>query len=301
MTNDKKPVYVIGDTPTAFYLAAQLTLENENVRLLASGLEEPSASLLLNDLSTQQKRTASIKTTSLMREPASAVLLCMAPEKINSGLTYISAPKTLGCPVVSFCHTAETDFINRLLKRVVIPAYFDGWFQTSKENEITFLGCSKGITVSLDENHQHHSVLQKILAKSYVKTTCNPDNNKNFWNYFIPYAACSLFSLQNGPQLRNIAQKSDLRQFMNTLIDELIFLAPEELDINKEQMISGLYQTPNNYHFPILNAIKNKKSGELNFIFDILKTSTKYTKQTTPETYTIIRETFAKLFSDVEE
>lgn len=304
MISDEKqlPVYIIGDTPLACFLAGQLTREGESVKLLGHrGLNVPSATLIIKDNGATQKSTVDIQTDVMMHDAARMVILCLSPDKLKSGLAYVSASKTIGCPIVSFCRTADVRFIETILQRPVISAYFDGWMQSEKDNLLSVWGSSKGITVSMAKDDTHFDTVQRILAKTYVKVAFNADDLHNFWTYFIPYAACSLFSLQHGAKIRDIAQKPDYRRVLNTLLDELLSAAPKTLQADRELISAGIYLTPEHYKFPVAEEVNRGCSGTLNFIFDTLRRQKTYSRKALPLTTEILLKNLRKILSSVEE
>lgn len=297
---DTLPIYIIGDTPTAYLLAAKLTLAEENVYLINGQKSKDNVyNLSFLDNTSSQKSSLQIHTCSLMHQPARMVIFCLDPEKINAGLSFFSAAKAQNCPILSFCKTIDSLFMGKILQKTIIPAYFNGWLQ-QEENSLAFYGTPQGIQVSIDEDNFYFNLIQKIMAKTYLKITFNPDDTQNFWNDFIPNTANSLFALEYGPRLREIAKKQDLRLAYNDILDELISITPDNIDINKEQLINDTYLAPVNYVPFILQNVQNNQSKFLLFLQDTLQKQPIYNTQPFPFIKKIIKQTLKKLLSSVE-
>lgn len=302
MSEETKPIYILGDTPLAYFLTAKLSLAGENVCLLGDikGFRE-SNSILLKDTTTSQKSTVSIQVQTVMHEPARMVLLCLSPEKIKSGLVYFSRAKTENCPILSFCHTANDSLIAKIINQPIFPAYFDGWLKAGIDNSLTYLGAPQGITVGISSRHHHYTLVQETLDKTDIPTDFSSNKLQTFWNYFISYAACSFFSIQNGPHLREIAKKTLYRQNLNTILDELLILIPDNIEISKEQIINSIYSTPLNYKYPVLEGELKQKRAELAYLSDIIHMQSMYNTLKLPTISQLISLQMQKLLSSVEE
>ena len=294
------PIYIIGDTPTAYLLAAKLILAEENVYLInGQKSKDKDCKLSFHDNTSSQKNTLHIHTCSLMHQPARMVIFCLDPEKINAGLSYFSAAKAQNCPILSFCKTFDSLFMGKILQKTIISAYFNGWLK-QEENSLTFYGTPQGIQISIDEDHFHFGLIQKIMAKTYLKITFKPDDTQNFWNDFIPDAANNLFALEYGPHLRDIAKKQDLRLAYNDILDELMAITPDNIYIDKEQLINDTYLAPVNYVPSILESVQNNQSKKLLFLQETLQKQPIYNEQPFPFIKKIIKQTLKKLLSSVE-
>ena len=271
------PIYIIGDTPFALMLSAKLSLAGINTYLLGAEKSfKKDSPLTLKEENSSVKNTIYIQTTSLIREPAQLIILCLDSHSISAGLTYFSKKYTKETPVISFCHTSTPKIIEEIIGKPIIPAYFDGWIKKSYENTFTYLGCPTGITISQNSKQPFYPLLSQIFSKTDLKINFNGNDEQNFWNDFILYAACSLFSLQNGPHLRDIAKKANYRQTLNTIFDELLQLVPQTLLIDKENIITKIYQTPTGYTFPIINEKETIAQADRSFIKDIIRNQPNY-------------------------
>jgi len=295
------PVYIIGNTPLAYALAAKLTLAQEKTYLLAGSENKLfSSPILLREDNLLQKQRINIETTSLMLQPAKLVIMDIKPDNIKSYLTYFSRSKTLDCPIISLCKIHDNNFINNITHKQTIPAYFNGQISLIAENTLISHNSRAEITISTNDRHPFFNKIQSIFAKTYFKISFNPNEQQNFWNHFIPYAACSLFSLQKGKHIKDITKIPDLRQFINNLIDELISITPTEIIIDKEQILTDIYSISGNYKFPIVDDIKKHQFGELAFISQTLSFQSNNNMSSLPLCKMIIYDNLKKTLPPVE-
>lgn len=296
------PIYIIGDTPLAYFLAAKLSLEGEDVRLLGINQNSHSSdSFVIKDELLSQKSTLHFRIQSVMHENARMVLICSNPEKIKSDLIYFSRSKTENCPILSFCHTIDTDLISKMTNHPIISAYFDGWFKSNTDESLIYFGALQGITIGISSRHRYYNLIQETLDRTDITINFNNNHAQIFWNYFLLEAACSFFSLQNGPHLRDIAKKISLRQNLNTILDELLTLVPEKIEINKEQIINNIYSTPANYKYPVLTGTVLHKKAELSYLNDTIRNLPDYKNEKIPTINAIICQEMKKLLSSVEQ
>lgn len=296
------PIYIIGNTATAYTLAARLILAGENV-LVMPGRDAPrfSSPFLLREDNMLQKNRITLPTTLLMHQPAKMVIFDIKPDDFNAFMTYFSPAKAEGCPLVSFCHIHNTALMTQLLHRPPIPATFTGWISLQSNNTLTLLGRKNELTVGLNERSVHFETLRDTLAKTYFTVNFSDNEKQNFWSFFIPFATCSLFSLAYGKNIRDITKFPELRLSLNTILDEIIAAAPADISIDKEQILSGIYSTPGNYVYPIVEDIKKHRCGELLFIAETLENLDRRRFAAMPTIQGIISLHLRKKLSSVEE
>ena len=291
MINQQPPIYIIGDTPLAYALAAKLTLAEERVFLIAGKKNILfSSPILLREDNILQKNRVSIQTTHIMHQPAKMVIFDAYPNTQKSFLTYFSANKTSDCPILSFCHTSSPEIIDNLSQYQIIPAYFNGHINTVQENNLIIHNSRAEITISTNEKNPHFELIQKILSKTYFKINFNSNNIQNFWKHFVPYASCSLFSRKHGNNIKEITKIPEYRHSLNKIIDEILSIAPFDSQLDKEQIITYIYSTPGNYIFPITNDTQRTSCGELMYIANIINQHPKSSSALLPMSKEIIEQ-----------
>lgn len=295
------PVYIIGNTATAYTLAARLILSGENV-LVMPGLDAQrfSSPFLLREDNMLQKNRLPLPTAQIMNLPAKMVIFDIKPDELKTFMTYFSPSKASDCPLLSLCHTRHTSLMTQILRRPPIQAVFNGWLSLHN-NTLTILGRKNELTVCANERVVHFERLRDTLAKTYFTINFSDNEKQNFWNFFIPFATCSLFSLIHSKSIRDITKFPQLRLSLNTILDEIITAAPADISIDKEQILSFIYSTPGNYVYPIVDDIKKHRCGELMFIAETLDCGNRNNANKMPEVQKIIRQNLKKKLSSVEE
>lgn len=294
MTTEDAPIYIIGNTPLAFYLAGKLSAI-EDVRLLASGLPEGLNNITIKDEVSLQKYLIPLRAENIMHDTARLVIICSSLQKIKSDLLYLSKAKTDTCPILVFGFIDNEKIINDLLPHPFIQAHFDGWFKNNKQNETTFFGATKGLTICEDEQTSQAQFLKFLFDQIDLKISFTPNKEQSFWNYFIPYAAETLFSLHNKISLKDISKKAIYRQEINDIFDELMLCAAQNFQTEKEQLINNLYQIPLSIH-PILQLSKRAQLEEINYINNVIHKQPIYKPATAPVITDIIHKLSSLFF-----
>lgn len=299
---EQSPIYIIGDTPLAYFLTAKLFLAGETSFLLGEhNILKSVDTFTLKDVTRAKKSSIRTLHASVMHDSARMVILCMDSNKIKSGLIHISAAKTRQAPIISFCHTNNLQIFDEIVKQSVIPAYFDGWLSLSAEDKLSYFGSPMGFRISCNNKHPHFNLLQNIFSKTEIETEFNGKDTQNFWDYFIPYAACSFFALKNNSHFREIAQKTNYRQDLSTILDEIISAAPTNIKIAKEKIINNIYLTPQNYIYPAADEQQKNAVSEFSFICETLQKSENFKPSRLPVITEIIKTKSHLLLSSVEK
>ena len=285
--NKNAPIYIIGDTPLACLLAIKLSLSNQKVIKITSGKKD-SEQYFFQQGTHIHKQRISIPCTFMMREPAKLVFLCLDESEKNNSLLFISRTFTQTSPIVCF-GASDFETIADTLKHEIIPAYFDGWAKLNGDTLI-YYGCQQGITLSLNEKTPVTNAIRDILLVGGIKFSFSENNMQNFWNHFIPYAACNLFNKQSGQRFKELGKNVELRQQMGVLINELLRLSPENFVADKDELLNMAYATPAKYIFPLGDKDPHAKSRTLLFLLKILQRSSAFSPQTCPVIFNLLRQ-----------
>ena len=298
-TDSFKPIYIIGDTPLADFLGVKLSLAGENVYRLGTHNQEPTQIYTLKELETNQKYSACLPSGSIMHHSAKMTILCLSAKTLKADLAYFSATKNSVAPVVSFCRE-NPELLNKLIRNPIIPAYFNGFLETEKNNMLLFAGAPNGITVSISEQHPLFYDVRQILAKTDIDLHFYEDNLYNFWHSFIPETICALFLLQTNGRLKDIPKKNELRLLLSNLIDEINSIIPENYQYNKGELTSYIYALPNIYTPPLINDLVHKNKTELSFILSVLQKQPSFNSVNCPLIFKTLRELQHNVLSPVE-
>lgn len=301
-TTEQAPIYIIGDTPLAYFLTAKFSLAGQPTLLL--GERNPLKNVdtfIFKDETRAQKDTIRTLKTAVMHDTPRMVILCMDSNKIKSGLIYVSGSKLKDVPIISFCHTNSPQLLEEILKQPIIPAYFDGWLTLQPDGKLIFSGASQGFRISCQNKHPHFETVQNTFSQLEIDLEFNKNDAQNFWDYFIPYATCSFFSLKNDGNLREIAKKAAYRQDINTILDEIISVIPESIKIAKENIFKSIYLTPQNYAYPVADKTKSDTVSEFVFICETIQNRKKFKPSRLPTISEIIKKQSLRIFSSVEK
>ncbi len=300
MTDESAPIYIVGNNPLAYFLAAKLTLANENVCLIAGRHNELfKKPVILKEDCLLQKNAVSISTGLSIRKNPKLVLLSVDDRELKSFLTYVSAVNVATCPVVSFCRQNDAALISDVIKAVPVNAYFDG-FLSFREPNLVLLGRTPSVTISLSETSPNFELVRNVFAKTALKINFNADDNLNFWNDFCVYAACSLFSAVRNKNISSITKDNVLRTEILGLLHEIISLAPANVQLNTEKLISSIYAVPTEYVFPMAEALKHKTSCDINFIATVIRQQAELKKINPVLAAAAIKEIYRRLLTFVE-
>ena len=295
--NKNAPVYIIGDTPLACLLAIKLSLSNQKVIKITSSKKDNEQYFFQQGAHIHKQRI-SIPCTFMMREPAKLVFLCLDESDKTDSLLHISRAFTQSSPIVCF-GASDIAALTDTLKREIIPAYFDGWAKLNGDT-LVYYGCQQGITLSLNEKTHFATAIRDILLIGGIKFSFSEDDTQNFWNHFIPYAACSLFNKQNGQRFKELGKNLELRQQMSVLINELLRLSPESFAADKDALLNMAYATPAKYSFPFADKDIRAQNRTLLFLLKVLQRSSAFSPQKCPVVFNLLKQTVFTDTSPVE-
>ncbi|MBR1605751.1 MAG: hypothetical protein IJ660_06575 [Alphaproteobacteria bacterium] len=294
------PIYIIGNTPLADFLGAKLSLAGEDVYRLGTHNPDTTQTYTIKESKTGQRYSACLPSGNLMHHPAKMTIFCFDTNFLKADLAYFSSTKNNAAPIISFCYE-DTELLTKLIRDPIIPAYFNGYLSVEKKDTLIFTDSPNGIAVSLSEHHPFFHDIRQILAKTDIELHFSENNQQNFWLHFIPETVCSLFLLQPQSRLKDLPKKAEFRQLLNTLIDEINSIVPEENRYNKNELISYIYTLPHDY---IPHLIKDLKSGNkrvLSFVLSTLQKQPAFNSVNAPIIFKTLRFQSRKALSLVEE
>lgn len=294
-----RPVYIIGNTPLAAFLSVKLSLAGENVYRLGTHNQDPTQTYTIKDTETGQKYSACLPAGNIMHHPAKMTILCLDYKSLRADLAYFSAAKNSATPVISFCH-ADPVFLSKIIHAPVIPAYFNGWLETEKNENILFRGAPQGITLSISEQHPLFYDIRQTLAKTNIELHFSENDTYNFWHAFIAEIIPSLFLLYSHSNFKDIAKNNKLRSLLSSLIDEINSIIPENLQYNKEDLTTYIYALPHDYIPSLFRDLTIGKTEELNFILSVLQKRPSFNSLNCPFIFRILKEQLDKKLSPVE-
>ena len=289
-------IYIIGNNGLTFYLAAKLQDSGKDIRIMAN--KDENVHIETNGVNLKEEHNLSkkhykFKTSFLIKEKPELVIISCDACRLNYYLTLLSGKTLKNTPVFFFPQVKEIDYIKDLLSNDLIRVYFDGYLNRN-DQLITLYGRTPSIQIC--GNLKKHSLKQAlgILEDTNLLFTVDENENQAFWNFFVPYAAGSIFSTYHGQNLSQLIHKVEYKDELKTLTDELIDLASKDLVyIPREETLTKLYSTPSNYTFPLFNSYKSGTKNDVALICGTLNDQIHKTSSNPPVLSKIIKKIYS--------
>lgn len=299
-SNRKLPIYIIGDNPTAFYLAAQIQSSGERVILLLQQ-QNLDKSLITAGISIKEDRSLTqklhrLESSFIMKEPAQMVIVTAYANCINTALSSISSQKIGDAPVVFFTPLKDTDYLRGILNDNLHPAYFNGFLFYDKQS-ISVLG--RGVSVTVCPPTESDKIDEKVLelfTQSKIETVISGNRAESFWEYFAPYALCSIFSAAENKKISELLKDKELKETFRPLAQEFCTMAQaDNIILNEKNVLKGVYNTPANYIYPLHQAVINGGKTEFNLISSVIADAAYKTKIATPLTRGFLKKLYNRI------
>jgi len=282
---DGAPIYILGSTALAYFLAVKLTVAGHRVVIMAGQSE--NVSLSTNGISVKedyqlQKQHCRLETALWLREEPLMLIIAAQSSKIKAMLTGISKNKIKNCPVISFTRLKDRTFISDILGVSVTPAYFDGWLNLSSQ-QISALGKTPEITLCAETSSEVYRTFAALLKETRINLQSSGLPLQTFWNYFCIYAPCSLLTAARGKSIFEITKSKPLREELQTLLHEVTTLLPSPLPpISQEELLKQIFNIPSNYIFPLAEQVRLHQTGDYDFISSVIREASILNKQSIP-------------------
>lgn len=263
------PIYVVGDNALAYFLATKFEKAGENVIVISN--KSNNTSLNTNGLTFKeeinlQKLHLKFKTSFWIKDEPKLIILTSPNDKVKAAITALSSKKINNAPVLCFTPLKDINFLRPFLGENICRCFFDGYLNYSNQTLIQ-LGRAPSITICQDKQSDLLSELKNIFSSTEISLKFSVDDNSEFWNYFILYAAGSLLSTYFNKDLALITKDKNLRDNIKPLVIELCFIAEKDkAQVNTDEILKKLYNTPNNYHHPLQDDFNLSKIGNLDSI-----------------------------------
>lgn len=268
-TKKNNPVYVVGDNDLAYFLAAKFEKVGENVIVISNKANNTSLNtngLTFKEEINLQKSHLKFTTSFWIKDEPKLIILTSPNDKVKAAITALSSKKINNAPVLCFTPLKDINFLRPFLGENICRCFFDGYLSYSNQTLIQ-LGRAPNVTICNDEEAIIFSEIKNIFAAAEINLKFSIDNNSEFWNYFILYAAGSLLSTYFNKDIAVITKDKKLRDDIKPLVMELCFIAEQDKAIvNADEILKKLYNTPNNYHHPLQEDFSLDKIGNLDSI-----------------------------------
>lgn len=294
------PVYIIGDNPLAFYLAAQIQSAGNRVVLLLhhQNLEKSlsTAGISIKEDRNLTQKLHRLESSFLMKEKARMVIITAYANQINTALSSISPQKIAGAPVICFTPLKEMDYLGGILGENLHPAYFNGYLYYDKQT-ISVLG--RGVSVTLCPPSGQEAVdaeITALLTQSRLDTVVAGNRLESFWEYFTPYALCSIFSAAENKKISELLKDKDLKDAFKPLAEEFCSLAEaDNIILNEKVILKGVYNTPANYIYPLHQAVISGAKTEFNLLSSLINAAAYKTQKPIPRTRAFLKKLYNQI------
>lgn len=269
-----KPIYILGNTAIAYFLAARFTAANIRTIILAG--EKENLSLSTNGLSIKddyhlQKLHCRLETDIWQKEYSPMVIIACTPSRIKSNLISLTKSKLKNTPIISFTPTKDKGLISDILGFPVSHAYYDGWIKHANQ-EILVYGQTPEIILCEETHTETFQVFNELLQKINLSLhTCSMEEEA-FWNFFSIYGPCSLITAASGKNIFEITKSKALREQLLTCLQEISKLPPNTIPpYTSDDLLKKVFNIPSNYNFPLAEQIQTAQTGDLDFISSVIQ------------------------------
>lgn len=246
LAEDKQPIYVVGESSAALFLAARLQRNGENVCLVSTGSKSGFKEFTLKEEYNLQKNKFKIRRISLMRTAPKLIIFAPEPFRLKASLACISAKNALACPVIGINIIKDIGLFKPLFGKEFISGYLNGCFSQNGDT-LTAAGREPVLTLcknDIEENRAKKIV--KLLQPLALTPDFKSDENAAFWQYFAPYSLFALNSLLNGKNPLSADSKALLAQAL-TEIAALAKTPKEEISRTLSEIPAGCISEINKY------------------------------------------------------
>lgn len=294
------PVYILGDTALAYFLALKLTAAGTRVIVMAGPKE--NASLATNGITLKedyqlQKLHYRLETALWLKEDPRMLIIAAESSRVKAMLTGISKNKIKTCPVISFTRLKNKNFISDILGIQVISAYFDGWLHYQNQL-VTAYGRSPSITLCCESLTETVQEFENLLTDTKISLQSGKTSSQVFWDYFCVYAPCSLLTAASGKTIFEVTKNKQLREQLTALLKEIVKLLPEQIPLYEpEELLKRIYNIPSNYVFPLSAQVRLRQTGDIDFISSVIQENAFHNKCLLPLTNQLLKNIYEQLFS----
>lgn len=295
------PVYILGNTPIAYFLAAKFTTSGIRTIILAG--EQDNTSLSTNGITIKedyqlQKLHCRLETAVWQREEAKMVIIATTPTLLKSNLLSLTKSKLKNTTIISFTPTKDESLIADILGYPVTQAYYDGWLKASNQ-QIIIYGQAPKITLCAETSSQNYQTFAEVAQKANIELqNCSLDTLA-FWNFFCIYAPCSLMTAASGKNIFEITKNKALREQLLSCLQEISLLPPKTLPpYNPDELLKQVFNIPSQYNFPLAEQIQNFHSGDLDFLSSIIQQAAFDNKCQLPTLNLLLKDLYEQILKD---
>ncbi len=295
------PVYILGNTPIAGFLAAKFTTSGIRTVILAGNKDNTSLStngITVKEDYQLQKLHCKLETAIWQKETPKMVIIATTPILLKSSLLALTKSKLKNTPIISFTPSKDENLIADILGHPVTKAYYDGWLKASPQ-QITVYGQAPKITLCAETASQTYQAFAELAQKANLELqSCHLDSLA-FWNIFCIYAPCSLITAASGKNIFEITKSKALREQLLSCLQEISLLPPKTLPPYKpEELLKQIFNIPSQYNFPLAEQIQNSQTGDLDFLSSIIQQAAFDNKCQLPTLNLLLKSLYEQILKD---
>lgn len=295
------PVYILGNTPIACFLAAKFTTSGIRTIILAG--EKDNTSLSTNGITVKedyqlQKLHCRLETAVWQKEDPQMVIIATTPTLLKSSLLSLTKSKLKNTPIISFTPAKDENLISDILGYPVTKAYYEGWLKSGSQ-QITVYGQAPKIILCAETSSYNYQAFSELAQKANIELqNCSLDTLA-FWNSFCIYAPCSLMTAASGKNIFEITKNKALREQLLSCLQEISLLPPKTIPpYNPDELLKQIFSIPSQYNFPLAEQIQNSQAGDLDFLSSIIQQAAFENKCQLPTINLLLKNLYEQILKD---
>lgn len=278
------PIFIIGSSPLAFYLALKLQNAGEKTVIATLAAERRkfrSKELTLREEHNLQKSRSSLPLVSIIAKKPKLIIIAADYHNLKAHLTLLPSKTFPDAPVICFSRIYDLETIRPLFGENFCKAYFKGWLSFA-DDTVSLHGGAPQITFSRSADENRAETFSGVFNKLNIGLEFSENDRRNFWCSFAPYA---LTYLASSPLLNvaDMLKNKDLKKELIQSARELEMLAAgENIELRKEEIIKILAEIPTAYNPKIPALAPYAAAAELDALYTVLTDKARIHKRTLP-------------------
>lgn len=278
------PIYILGTTSLSFYFAAKFLLAGENVILLSNPADnkriENTTYTLKEDTGIKQNHLK-FQTSFLTQTPPKLLIIASGSEEINTDILLVTKQKIQNSPIISFTPLENKTYIEEILGKKIISAWFDGWLNLH-ENHIELYGTQPEICILTPSDTSQNEQTKRFFSTIGIKSTTAANSEDSFWIRYIIYACGSLLSSSCNKNILQITKNKNLNTILEKMLSEALALHDFKQEITLTDIMNKIKTIPSGYTYPLHQNLMLGRRGDFDTITNFLEQKSRQTAALLP-------------------
>lgn len=293
----QKPVYILGESPLALFLAAKFKQSGCNAVLLnakAPATSYKNFDFTLKEEYNLQKNNFSIPATSRISAEPQLIIVASEHYSLKSNLSLLPGKSYPNTPLICFNYIENPDIIRPLLGSKTTQAYFKGFLELDKV-ALTAFGSMPQITLTTAKDGQETENLAKILQSPDIKVAGNNNDSLNFWENFAPFIIGYLSSAPR-QHISDILNNKESKNTIFSAATEICRLAAfEKIQLSENDLLRQLLETPHNFYFRKSRRLRAHDAAELDAYYSLIANKAQTYKCKIPQIGQLMKNNYNQL------